>query len=456
MHESQLVGNDASYYYFARSGRITDWPMWWVFENESGMSPSTADLARYFAERAELLEPLRRRIHDVPGGLGHPFWGVDDSPIDRHLVIHPTADLDWAGCLDQMGSILAQPLDARVSAWQLHVFPEVSGVATLTGTGTVVMMYVSHALMAGPAMTSLSEALFAPASAPVRIEGLGPAAKRPPLGRAAVEGVLRWPLQVLRFNARVRSENRRLARDGDDSGPSTSPRGRTVFNQRIGPGRAMRTIPLELRIVRAPGITVTAVGLTAVSRAMERYLEKRGAACPADLAAYITIAVPDVVAMGVNRVGADVVDLSPSELDLADRARAVDATLRVRRHSATSRRELTRLELAELLPSRIYRARFGGFPPADPAAPVPAHTTLTSIRCEPTAEWSLSGRPFRFAGMLPPVFPDIVLAHSFVGVRDSFAVSVGCDPEIVPDLGDYCDILRESFHEVAAAIDTAS
>ena len=121
-----------------------------------------------------------------------------------------------------------------------------------------------------------------------------------------------------------------------------------------------------------------------------------------------------VTLMGVNHVGAEVVDLSGGELDLARRAQAVDATLRVRRRTASSRRELTRLELIDLLPSRVYRARFGGFPSADPAAPTQAHTTLTSIRCEPTAEWSLLGRPFRFAGMLPPVYPDIGLAQAKV------------------------------------------
>ncbi|MEU2034969.1 wax ester/triacylglycerol synthase domain-containing protein [Nocardia amamiensis] len=452
MRESQLVANDASYYYFVDSGRVTDWPMWWVFDSATGAPPDAADIARHLGERAEVLEPLRRRIHDVPGGLAHPFWGVDDSPMDSHVVTH-AADLDWAGCLDQMGSILERPLDARVSAWQLHVFPSVSGIPTLSGVGTVVMMHVSHALMAGPAMTSLSEALFAPAPAPVRIEGQGPAAKRLGLrlGLAAVGGALRWPFQVLRFNARVGAENRRIARDGDDSGPSTPPRSRTVLNQRIGPGRVMRTFPLELRDVRASGITVTSVGLTAISRAMQRYLEKQDA-CPDDLAAFVTIAVPDAPVMGVNHVGADVVDLCPGELDLASRARAVDATLRVRRHSASSRRELARLELVDLLPSRVYRARFGTLPPADPEAPAVAHTILTSIKCEPTAEWSLLGKPFRFAGMLPPVYPDIGLAHSFVGVRDSFTVSVACDPEIVPDLDDYSDILRESFHEIAAAL----
>ncbi|WP_063044581.1 wax ester/triacylglycerol synthase domain-containing protein [Nocardia pseudovaccinii] len=449
MYEAQMVANDAAYYYLACSGRVTDWPMWWVFDN--GDTPLTAaDIADHFGARADLLEPLRRRIQEVPGGLGHPFWVADDSPIDAHIVTHAAAQLDWAQCQDEIGRILAQPLDARVSAWQLHVFPNVSGIATPSGVGAVVLIHVSHALMAGPAMTPLSEALFA--SVPLRIEGQGPATQRPRPALAAMVGALRWPLQALRFNVRVRREMRRIARENDDSGPNTPPVTATVLNRRIGPGRAMRSIPLELRDVRAPGITVTALGLTAISRTMQRYLEKRDGSCPDDLAVLVTVAVPDAPVMGVNYVGAAAVELAAAEPDLAARARAVDATLRVRRDSPSGRRELNRLGLIDLLPSRTYRTRFGTLAPADPDAPAYAHTILTSIRCEPTVEWSLAGKPFRFAGMLPPVYPEIGLAHSFVGAGDTFTVSVVCDPEIVPDLNDYCDLLRESCHEVAAAL----
>ncbi|GAB2705789.1 wax ester/triacylglycerol synthase domain-containing protein [Nocardia thraciensis] len=450
MHEAQLAANDACYYYFTRSGRHIDWPMWWVFEN-SGGAPSAADLVRHVTDRATALEPLRRRIHEVPGGLGHPFWGTDDSPVESHVTVH-SESLDWAGCLERMGAVLEQPLDARVSAWELHIFPDVAGIPALTGPGTVAMIHVSHALMAGPAMTSLSEALFAPGPPALRIEGLGPAARRPPVRLAAVLGALRWPVQLLRFAAGVRAENRRIARENDEGGPNLTPRTPTVLNRRIGPRRAVRTFPVDLRTVRVPGTTVTAVGLTAISQAMQRYLDKRGAECPDDLAAFVTIAVPDATVMGVNRVGADVVDLHPATTDPAERTRAVDATLRVRRGSATSRRELNRLELTDMLPSRIYRAAHGTLRPPEAAPPTVAHTVLTSIRCEPSAEWSVLDKPFRFAGMLPPVYPDIGLAHSFVGAGDAFAVSVVCDPALVDDIDDYCDILQEAFGTVTAAL----
>ncbi|MGY4100677.1 wax ester/triacylglycerol synthase domain-containing protein [Nocardia sp. R16R-3T] len=449
MFEAQMVANDAAYYYLARSGRVTDWPVWWVFDN--GDTPLTAaDVADHFGARAELLEPLRRRVQEVPGGLGHPFWVVDDRPIDTHLVTHAAAQLDWAQCQDEIGHILAQPLDARVSAWQLHVFPNVAGIPTPSGFGTVVLMHLSHALMAGPAMTSLSEALFA--AMPLRIEGQGPATQRPHPALAAVAGVLRWPLQALRFNVRVRREMRRIARENDNGGPNMPPVTATRLNRRIGPGRVIRTIPLELSVVRASGVSVTAVGLTAISRAMQRYLETRDGSCPEDLAALVTVALPASPMLGVNFVGGAAVALAATEPDLAARARTVDATLRVNRHSPSARRELNRLTLIDLLPSRTYRTRFGTLAPADPDAPAYGHTILTSVRCDPTVEWSLSGKPFRFTGGLPPMYPEIGLAHSFIGAGDTFTVSVGCDPDIVPDLDDYFDILRESCHEVAVAL----
>ncbi|GAA5046538.1 wax ester/triacylglycerol synthase domain-containing protein [Nocardia callitridis] len=454
MHNAQLVGNDAAWHYFARAGRATDWPMWWVFDNaaESAEPMPPADIAEYFGARTDLLEPLRRRIVEVPYGLGHPFWVVDNSPIDQHVTTHSEA-LDWAKCQQRLGEILARPLDARVSAWEMHVFPDVSGIPTCTGTGTVVLIFVSHALIAGPSMTSLSEALFA--DRPLWIEGLGPATPRPPLLRTALRGVLRWPWQIREFNARVAAENVRIVREADDSGPHTPPRTRTVVNQRVGAERVVRSVPVDLASLRGSGATVTAVGLTAVSFALGRYLAQRGSPVPEDLAAFITIAVPGATVLGVNRIGSDVVDLSATTTDLAERVRAVDAELRVRKTSASSARELNRLANAELLPSRIFRARYGTYPPHDDTAPALAHTTLTSIKCDPNTPWSLSGRPFRFAGMLPPVYPDICLAQSFVGTPETCTFSAASDPALLPDLDTYCALLTDAVREITAALPAA-
>jgi hypothetical protein len=292
--------------------------------------------------------------------------------------------------------------------------------------------------------------LFADDPEPVRIEGQPAAARRLRLWPAALTGILQTPWRTLRFLNQARALNRQTVPEGQDDWPIVSHRSRTMLNQRIGAGRAMRTIPLALASVRTPGTTVTAVGLTAISLALQRYFDKHAQPCPEDLSAFVTIAVPGVPVLGVNRIGADVVELCPDEPRTAERARAVDASLRAKRGTASSPRELARLRVIDGLPSRIYRARFGTLPPADPPPPAPAHTILTSIRCDGEKPLSLLGNRFRFAGMLPPVYPDIALAHSFVGAGDTFAVSVACDPAVVTDLDAYCDLLRDAFAELAA------
>ncbi|MQY17484.1 wax ester/triacylglycerol synthase domain-containing protein [Nocardia macrotermitis] len=447
MRESQLVANDAAFFYLARSGRSTDWPMWWVFDSGESPAPTGEQVTAYFGARAAALEPLRRRIVEAPGGLTHPFWVADDSPVESHVVTHPEG-LDWAGCQDAMARVLTEPLDARVRAWRLHVFPGVRGIEALTGAGTVVMMHTSHALLAGPAMTSLGEALFGAEAAPVRIDGQPGVTQRPPLWPAAIADAVRIPWRTVRFLSGARELSRRVVPEGEADWSILAARTRTVLNQRIGPDRAMRTIPLDLASVRTPGVTITSVGLAAISLALQRYFEKHSLPCPEDLSAFVTIAIPDVEVLGVNRIGADVVDLHPGEADTAARARAVDATLRERRGSASSPRELDRLRLIDRLPSRSYRAKFGTLPPADPPPLAPAHTILTSIRCDSDVALTLLDSRFRFAGMLPPVYPDIALAHSFVGAGEVFAVSVACDPAIVTDPDVYCDMLRNAFAEL--------
>ncbi|MFF3569054.1 wax ester/triacylglycerol synthase domain-containing protein [Nocardia jiangxiensis] len=449
MRESQLMANDAAFFYLARSGRMTDWPMWWVFDSGDGPAPTGEQVTEYFGARAAALEPLRRRIVEAPGGLTHPFWAIDDSSIESHVVTHPDG-LDWAACQDRMAKVLTEPLDARVCAWRLHVFPGVRGIGTLSGAGTVVMMHTSHALLAGPAMTSLGEALFAADPAPVRIEGQPSAARHPRLWPAVVADAIRIPWRTVRFLAGARALSRRTVPEGEADWSVISARTRTVLNQRIGPDRALRTVPLDLASVRTPGVTVTAIGLTAISLALQRYFDEHTLPCPEDLSAFVTIAIPGEQVLGVNRIGADVVDLHPGETDIAARARAVDETLRARRGSASSPRELARLQLIDGLPSRTYRTKFGTLPPADPPPLPPAHTILTSIRCDSDTALSLLDSRFRFAGMLPPVYPDIALAHSFVGAGDVFAVSVACDPAIVTDPDVYCDLLRKAFAELAA------
>jgi diacylglycerol O-acyltransferase / wax synthase len=74
-------------------------------------------------QRLHLLEPLRRRLAEVPLGLDHPFW-INDPDFDlqfhvRHTAVPPPgSDQQLANVV---GRIVARPLDRRRPLWLSYV-----------------------------------------------------------------------------------------------------------------------------------------------------------------------------------------------------------------------------------------------------------------------------------------------------------------------------------------------
>ena len=103
------------------------------FGHVSGLSIFTRpDTARYepykvwkeqLEERLHLLEPLRRRLAEVPLGLDHPFW-INDPHFDlefhvRHTAVPPPGSDEQLA--NVVGRIVARPLDRRRPLWLSYV-----------------------------------------------------------------------------------------------------------------------------------------------------------------------------------------------------------------------------------------------------------------------------------------------------------------------------------------------
>jgi len=74
-------------------------------------------------ERLHLLEPLRRRLAEVPLGLDHPFW-INDPNFElqfhvRHTAVPPPGSDEQLANL--VGRIVARPLDRRRPLWVSYV-----------------------------------------------------------------------------------------------------------------------------------------------------------------------------------------------------------------------------------------------------------------------------------------------------------------------------------------------
>ena len=69
-------------------------------------------------DRLHLLEPLRRRLVNVPVGLDHPFW-IEDPDFDldfhvRHTAVPPPGDDEQLSEL--IARLIARPLDRSTAA----------------------------------------------------------------------------------------------------------------------------------------------------------------------------------------------------------------------------------------------------------------------------------------------------------------------------------------------------
>jgi WS/DGAT/MGAT family acyltransferase len=120
----QLTGLDATFLYMETASQ---------FGHVSGLSiveppddPGYEPLAAWrhqIEERLHLLEPLRRKVVDVPFRIDHPFW-VDDPDFDldfhvRHLAVPPPGRIDQLAEL--VAEIVGRPLDRRRPLWESYV-----------------------------------------------------------------------------------------------------------------------------------------------------------------------------------------------------------------------------------------------------------------------------------------------------------------------------------------------
>ena len=100
----QLSGLDASFLYLetgSQFGHVSSLSLF-ARPDVPDYDPLTAWRAQ-IERRLHLLEPLRRRLRNVPFNIDHPFW-VDDPEFDldfhvRHTAVPPPGSDKQLGCL---------------------------------------------------------------------------------------------------------------------------------------------------------------------------------------------------------------------------------------------------------------------------------------------------------------------------------------------------------------------
>jgi diacylglycerol O-acyltransferase / wax synthase len=321
----QLTGLDATFLYMETATTFGHVSGLSVFKrpDDPGWSPYEAFRAQ-LERRVPLLEPLRRRVVEVPFQLDHPYWIEDpDFDLDYHLrsnALPPPGDDRALASL--VARIIGRPLDRAHPLWETHV------IEGLEGDRFAVLTKLHHATVDGASGTELMTILFD--AEPDPPEEAVPADDRRPepvpspgtvLGRALID-VAAKPRKLVRLQIRslralgelTRNQGltgladlaasvpnpllRRPARD-DEPDDATPPRtGRapaTPFNRSITAHRRLELRTASLGDVKAAknalGATVNDVVMAICAGGLRRYLEAHDA-LPADpLVAMIPVSI---------------------------------------------------------------------------------------------------------------------------------------------------------------------
>ena len=340
----QLTGLDGSFLYMETATTFGHVCGLAIYERPSAeFDPYEAVVERYASKVGEL-EPLRRRIVEVPFHLDHPYW-VNDPGFDldyhiRHLSLAPPGRVDQLG--EQVSRIVGRPLDRTRPLWEVYVIEGLESGrwalltkyhhATIDGASGVLMLNLLNDQSPDPEPPTASEP-WSPDPIPSDIELL----------RLTMGNLLRNPLKAARVQLRMMrdfAEAAGLTSVGSASQQVTdalrsltSPRDPlpvsaappTPWNRTVTAHRrfAMRSTSLSnlKRLKAAMGGTLNDVVMATCTGALRAYLQNHDALPDRPLRAMVPVSIRtgDESEPWTNRVSGFVVDVPTNVADPVER-----------------------------------------------------------------------------------------------------------------------------------------
>src|SRR6516225_5902675 len=153
----QLTGVDASFLYMETGRSFGHVSGLGIFArpDEPGWSPYEVTRDR-LAARLPQLEPLRRRLVEVPLRLDHPFW-IEDPDFDLEFHVRDSG-LPAPGTDDKLVQLVARligrPMDRAHPLWELYV------IEGLTDNRFAILTKLHHATIDGASGAELMKIVY--------------------------------------------------------------------------------------------------------------------------------------------------------------------------------------------------------------------------------------------------------------------------------------------------------
>ncbi|MBA2608673.1 MAG: wax ester/triacylglycerol synthase family O-acyltransferase, partial [Actinobacteria bacterium] len=491
----QLSGVDANFLYMETPS---------VFGHVSSLSiyePPTGDgsYKPFESWRAEVerrlhrLEPLTRKLRNVPFNLDHPYW-VQDPVFDldfhvRHTAVPPPGDDEQIA--DLVARIIGRPLDRSRPLWESYVIEGISGgrfgiltkvhhAAVDGASGAELLMLMLDSSPEGDSvpsepvvetpervpndteMLAIAGANLARKPGRMLVLGartmreLGNATRNPVLAAAGnqLRAQLRGPLGALLNIGRKRPEER-------DEIPTVGPlplsAPRTPFNRSITPHRVFAFRSATLDSVKATksalGATVNDIVMAVCAGGLRRYLEKHGALPDEPLVAMVPVSIRtgEETDKWTNRVSGLIASLPTNEADPLMRVQKVhDAMVMAKNlHDAIPADSLT--QFAQFPAPAVFtrasrmstRFQFGN------RFQMPINLVISNVP-GPRQPLYSAGATLRHYYPVSTIAEGQGLNITVQSYLDTLDFGlVGC-AELVPDIWSLCDLIIDELVELAA------
>lgn len=286
------------------------------------------------AQRLSRRPPFRRRLAQIPFGLGHPVWVADGAfDVDRHLV---RRTCEAPGGLRELAAVVSEvagtQLDRSRPLWELHI---VEGVEGAEGGSVALVAKIHHCVADGVAALDLLLDVVNDAEPEGERRSVAVPEPMPSRGQllaiAAVEAgrrLRRLPRLVVRTIRGLRSLWRRTRlHPGRTPTPFGTPR--TAFNGSLTAGRsfgvARLAMPDVLLVKKHFGVTVNSVVLAICAGALRRLLDASGGVPELPLLSSVPVSTrgPSATRAEGNHLSNLITSLHTDIADPAERLRAI-------------------------------------------------------------------------------------------------------------------------------------
>ncbi|GAA4870439.1 WS/DGAT/MGAT family O-acyltransferase [Actinomycetospora straminea] len=447
---------------------------------------------RQLADRIHQLEPLRRRLVEVPFGLDHPYWIADpDFDLDFHVRHSAVPPPGGDGELDELvGRLVAAPMDRDHPLWVSHV------IEGLDDDRFAILTMIHHSAVDGAAGADLLELMLEDSPDAGRPAEAGRwRAETPPstaevLARAAVNGVRR-PARGLLLAARAGQKLARASRSPaaidladkvrgtlrgplgsvlnagrsrDDDGrlprlpPLVAPR--TPFNHPISRYRrfAHRSLPLaEVKAVgKQAGATINDVVVALCGGGLRHWLTERGELPDRPLTALIPVSLRsgDEEERWTNRVSGTIAAL-PTDLDgPLERLRGAHEALDLAKEVFKALPGELAPEVAGLGTPLATTAVSRAVTRWSTATPAPFNLVVSNVP-GPTDPLYVGPAPMRHYVPVSAIADGVGLNITVQSYVDQLDIGLLACAELIPDLADLADAVVAEFDLLRDAVGSA-